>query len=270
MSIAVVTGASTGIGRATARALSATFEVHAGVRNDEDAASVQADGLVPLRLDVTDPGSVVAAIAAARDAGDGRIGLLVNNAGIAVSNPLEALTDDDLARQFEVNVFGLHRVTREALPAIIAAKGRVVNLSSVAGRVGLPLMGAYGASKHAVEGYSDALRREVADFGVHVAVIEPGMVNTPIWDHSVPGEDALAALPERYHALARKVRNRALKGPEVGIAPEEVAAAIVHAATAERPRARYAMPLQDRIVARVLPLLPETIQDRLVMARINE
>ncbi len=269
MQTALVTGASTGIGRASARALSTTHHVWAGVRNDADAASVLADGLTPITLDITRPANVAAAVETIAAFGDGTLDVLVNNAGIAVPMPLESISDEDFAHQFEVNVFGLHRVTRELLPAIIAARGRVVMVGSIAGRVGFPIMGAYASSKHAVEGYSDVLRREVAHLGVRVAVIEPGMVATPIWEKSISGDDVVDALPERYRDLARKVRDRASNGPTTGIAPEEVAAAIVHAATSDRPRGRYALPTQERVIARLLPLLPETLSDALLRRELS-
>lgn len=270
MPTAVVTGASTGIGRATARALAAEgLTVHAGVRSEDDASSVKEDGLTPLLLDVTEVESVEAAVAEVTEASGGRLDVLVNNAGIAVPNPIEALTDEDLFRQLDVNVLGVHRVTRRLLPAIIEARGRVVQISSISGRVAAPFLGAYATSKFALEGYSDALRREVAPFGVHVALVEPGQVATPIWDKSIPDEDALAALPERYRAKASALMASAKESGPNGLAPEEIAAAVVHAATAARPKARYALPRQDRIIGRILPVVPEAIADRLVSREID-
>lgn len=270
MPTAVVTGASSGIGRATARALAAVgLTVHAGVRRDEDADAVAAEGLVPLRLDVTDVASVEAAVAEVLAASDGRVAVLVNNAGIAVPNPIEALSDEDLARQLDVNVLGVHRVTRRLLPAIIEARGRIVQISSISGRVAAPFLGAYATSKFALEGYSDALRREVAEFGVHVALVTPGQVATPIWEKSIPDADAIDALPPRYRVRAGALMRSAAESGPKGLAPEEIAAAVVHAATATRPRARYALPAQDRIIGRILPVMPEALADRLVRREID-
>ena len=172
--LALVTGASTGIGRACAIHLAALgFHVLAGVRDPADAP----DGLEPLQLDVTSEEDV----AAAAERVGAELHVLVNNAGIAISGPVEIVPVEEWRRQIEVNLLGQVAVTRALLPAILRARGRVVNMSSIGGRVASPLFGPYSASKFALEAVSDALRREVAPHGVRVVSIEPGGIATPIW-----------------------------------------------------------------------------------------
>jgi len=263
MRSAVVTGASTGIGRATAMALKdAGFVVFAGVRNAKDAKEAEAAGLDAVRLDVTKDSEVATVAEHVLARTNGRLDLLVNNAGIATGAPVEVLAVADLDKVLQVNVVGLHRVTQAFLPALIEAKGRIVNIGSIAGRVGMPIMSAYVASKHAVEGYSDSLRREVAHLGVKVAIIEPGPVATPIWDKAkfVPDPDRI---PQRYHRFLGAIANSIDAGAD-GIPPEDVAKAVLHAATASRPRARYPLPLREFVMAKVMPALPEFVADALV------
>lgn len=266
----LITGASTGIGNVTAHRMAAEgWRVFAGVRNDTDAEAAGDAGFVPVLCDITSDEQVDAAVT--QVTADGPLDGLVNNAGIAVALPLEAVEPKDLEWQLGVNVIGQHRVTRALMPSLIDAKGRIVNVSSVSGRVGFPFMGPYSTSKHALEGWSDVLRREMAPFGVKVSVIQPGSVKTPIWDKSsaelAPRVDDV---PERYRADYERLVTEAVRhGNEEGIAPEEVAAAIADALTSDRPRARYALPLQERIAARVLPALPEILSDRLIAAEIS-
>src|SRR6185436_13729297 len=175
----LVTGASTGIGEATVVHLKELgFDAVAAVRKDEDAERLEARGLRTVRIDVTDPDQ----IAAARDElGDVALAGLVNNAGIAVAAPLEFLPLDRLRQQLEINLIGQVAVTQAFLPALRRARGRIVNVSSIGGRVALPLAGAYNASKFGLEAISDSLRRELLRQDVDVIVVEPGGVKTPIW-----------------------------------------------------------------------------------------
>ena len=263
MPIALVTGASTGIGAAAAAALQrAGFVVFASVRTDPDEEAVAERGHRPVRLDVTSDADVTRA----RDivAAEGRLDVLVNNAGIAIAAPVETLAPADLAHQLDVNVVGVHRVTHAFLPALIAARGRIVMISSVSGRIGVPFLSAYAASKHGLEGYADALRREMRPHGVTVVLVEPGQVATPIWEKSTPSDEEIAELPDRYRDRAVAIAAGARQGAAHGIAPEQVADVIVTAATSRRPRARYALPLRDRVLARLVPLLPESLTDRLI------
>jgi NAD(P)-dependent dehydrogenase (short-subunit alcohol dehydrogenase family) len=234
----LVTGASTGIGEATARRLAARgFEVLAGVRRAEDAERLRSPGIEPLTLDVTDAQQ----IEAARELVGGRIDGLVNNAGIAVTAPQEFLPVDELRRQLEVNVVGQVAVTQAMLPALRAARGRVVNVSSVGGRTALPLLGAYNASKWALEALSDSLRRELRHLGVKVSVIEPGGIRTPIWEKgtadaerlreqmSAEGELLYAPLIQAVQAQAERIAREG--NPPEGGGPGDRAGA--HRAPAE-------------------------------------
>src|SRR4051812_39464080 len=177
----VVTGASTGIGEAIARRMDAGFRVFAGVRKEEDAERLRAAGanIEPVLLDVTDQASIDAAAAtvkaAVRDQG---LAGLVNNAGIAVSAPLEFLPVDELRNQLEVNVVGQVAVTQAFLSDIRTAKGRIINIGSIGGKVAFPLAGAYAASKFAMEAITDSLRRELRPWGIEVSIVEPGGVKT--------------------------------------------------------------------------------------------
>ena len=242
MSTVLITGASTGIGHATARRMLAVgWEVFAGARKDEDLERLREEGCTPIKLDVTDPDS----IAAAKDELDER-GLrgLVNNAGVAVSGPIEFVPLDELRRQLEVNLVGQVAVTQAFMPNIREPKGRIVNVSSIGGRIALPLVGPYAASKFGLEAVSDALRRELRPWGIHVSLIEPGAVITPIWDK---GRETASRLEEemgeqarsRYGKLAARIRAETEKIPERGVEPDEVAKAIEHALTAPRPKLRY-------------------------------
>ena len=222
--LALVTGTSTGIGRATALHLAARgFEVLAGVRRPEDAPS----GLEPVVLDVTSERDV----AAAAERVGGSLDALVNNAGIAVNGPVELVPGEEWRRQLEVNLIGQVAVTRALLPALLAARGRIVNVSSISGRAAWPLIGPYTASKFALEAFSNTLRREVGPQGVHVVSVEPGGIRTPVWDKS----------------------------------REEAVASVIGAAlTARRPRARYVVGREAQVQALLARLLPDRAFDALV------
>jgi NAD(P)-dependent dehydrogenase (short-subunit alcohol dehydrogenase family) len=264
----LVTGASSGIGEATAFHLRELgFDPVAAVRKDEDAERLAGSGLRTVRMDVTDVDSIAAVRA---ELGDGPLAGLVNNAGIAVAAPLEFLPLDQLRHQLEVNLIGQLAVTQRFLPALRAGRGRIVNVSSIGGRVALPLVGAYHASKFALEAISDTLRRELLSQGVDVIVIEPGGVKTPIWRKG----DELAAelssdLPpegERlYGALIAAIRRETAKiATETGIEPREVAEAIGRALTARRPRARYLVGRDAKLRAPAAAVLPARVMDRIV------
>jgi len=264
----LVTGASSGIGEATALHLRELgFDAVAAVRKDEDAERLAGRGLRTLKLDVTD----VDSIAAARDElGDGQLAGLVNNAGIAVAAPLEFLPLDQLRHQLEVNVIGQLAVTQRFLPALRAARGRIVNVSSIGGRVALPLVGAYHASKFALEAISDTLRRELLSQGVDVIVIEPGGVKTPIWRKGDElARELTADLPPEgrrlYGNLIAAIRKQTTKiATETGIEPRVVAEAIGHALTARRPRARYLVGRDAKLRAPAAAVLPDRLMDRIV------
>ena len=264
----VVTGASTGIGEATAHHLKGLgFEVHAGVRKPEDAERLRAAGVQPLTLDVTDSESIAAARS---EVGDGPLAGLVNNAGVAVSGPVEFVPIDELRHQLEVNLIGQVAVTQAFLPQLRQARGRVVNVSSIGGRVALPLMSPYNASKFGLEAVSDSLRRELRDFGVSVSVVEPGGVKTPIWRKGNSAADELmaSAPPEAerlYGGMIESLRAEADKIDRArGLPPEAVAEVIGEALTARRPRTRYLVGRDAKLRARAAGLLPDRMMDALI------
>jgi NAD(P)-dependent dehydrogenase (short-subunit alcohol dehydrogenase family) len=269
---ALVTGASTGIGEACTRRLDAMgWRVFAGCRREADAEALRRGAsprLVPVRLDVTEEAQVRAA-AEAVAAATGGAGLdgLVNNAGIVVAAPLECLPLAELRRQLEVNVVGPVAVTQACLPLLRQARGRIVNVGSISGLVASPFAGAYAASKFALEALTDALRVELAPWGLEVSVVEPGSVATPIWEKLVAqAERTLSgAAPERlalYQRAVEAMRRAAEGSARRAAAPDRVVAAVVHALTARRPRTRYLVGRDARLMA-ALRILPDRVRDRL-------
>ncbi len=263
----VITGASTGIGRACALRLDkAGWNVFAGVRKREDGEMLRREGsprVVPLRLDVTDAASIEeSARRVAEATGERGLDGLVNNAGITVQGPLEYLELDDLRNQLEVNVVGQIAVTQAFLPALRRATGRIVFMSSIAGRAGaLPLIGPYSASKRALEALAESLRVELLPWGIRVALIEPGSIATPIWAKGDETFDALlAALPaegrERYGEALNRGRKIGAQTGERGIPPEKVADKVEHALTSSRPRFRYLVGIDAKTRAYMEPTLP--------------
>jgi NAD(P)-dependent dehydrogenase (short-subunit alcohol dehydrogenase family) len=267
----LVTGASTGIGEASARHLSGLgFDVIAGVRSDEAVARAREAGLEPVRLDVTDAASVAAA-ADFVEARVGSLGLdgLVNNAGVAVSGPVELTPVDEWRRQLEINLIGQVAVTQALLPALLRRRGRVVMVSSIGGRVAAPMLGPYAASKFGLEAVSDSLRREVAEFGVRVVVIEPGAIATPIWGKGLDVADEIqsrgdAEAQARYARLIAKIRAMAEANARNGLPPSAVAEVIGAAMTAEKPRIRYLVGREAKLRARLARVLPDRAFDALV------
>jgi NAD(P)-dependent dehydrogenase (short-subunit alcohol dehydrogenase family) len=271
--VVVVTGASSGIGRAAAMRLAEKgFHVLAGVRRERDAERWRGvDRATPLLLDVASDASVEAALAKARPLleGAGEVHL-VNNAGIAVAGPVEAVPIARWKEQFEVNVFGLLRITQALLPSVRATAGRIVNISSVSGLAAAPYMGPYSASKFAVEALSDALRRELRQFGCRVIVVEPGPIATPIWEKNLGQKDPLLGdlTPELRKAYGRELA-RFEKGAEKtarGAAPvDRVSDVIEKALSAERPRTRYVVGAKTLPAQMALAgLLPDKWVDALV------
>ena len=255
MSTVLVTGASSGIGAATAQRLAGRgWRVLAGVRKPDDAPA----GTEELILDVTDAAAIRAA-AARVDRLDG----LVNNAGIAVACALEDLPLDELRRQLEVNVVGQLAVTQAFLPAVRAARGRIVLVGSIAGRSSLPFLGAYAISKFALEAVADALRVELQPEGIEVALVEPGTIRTPIWTKPQPLAERMS---ERYRTRIEAFRATAAARSSKAVPAERVAETIEHALTAERPRTRYLVGRDARLRA-ALQKLPDRARDR-VLTRI--
>ncbi len=264
----VITGASTGIGRASAVHLARRgWRVFAGIRKDSDAESLRAEEprLTPLFLDVADQSSIESARKEVERELGRRLHGLVNNAGIGVGGPLEFIPRDDLRMQFEVNVIGMVATTQAFLPALRAARGRIVNIGSVAGRApAIPLAGPYCASKWAVEAITDALRNELKPWEMHVAVVEPGNIATPIWDKT---HESMELIPPQGRELYRDIIET---GHDVvalmersGIPPEKVARVVEHALTSPRPRYRYLVGVDAKVRTHVEARLPHRLRDRL-------
>jgi len=268
----LVTGASTGIGRAAALRLDAAgWQVFAGVRREEDATALReaaSGSLEPLFLDVTDAGQIAAAAELIGErAGDGLSGL-VNNAGVAIPSPLETIPIDDFRRQLEINLTGHVAVTQALLPEIRRGGGRVVFISSIGGRIAFPMTGAYHAAKFGIEAVGDVFRQELRPWDISVSIVEPGSIDTPIWERGErtadevgersPAREALYGRAiERYRKVVRDTAER-------GIPPEKVARAIEHALSARRPRSRYLVGLDAKVQARLKPLIPTPVFDRIV------
>ena len=260
----VVTGASSGIGAAIARDLAArSFRVFGTVRREQDCAPLEAARVVPVLMDVTD----TASIARARDEvtralAGAPLAALVNNAGIPSAGPLELVPLDQLRHVLEVNLVGAVAVTQAFLPLLKAARGRIVNISSVAGRGALPFMGPYAASKFALEGASDSLRRELLPFGVRVIVVQPGSVQSRIWE-KVERWDLSRYRGTSYERVLERFRDLALRSGQRGLPAERVAHAVAKALTARRPPLRILV-VESALGYRLMELLPDRLMDWLI------
>jgi NAD(P)-dependent dehydrogenase (short-subunit alcohol dehydrogenase family) len=270
----VITGASTGIGRACALHLdSLGFEVFAGVRKPADGEDLSGRGsgrLRPLQLDVTDEKQIEAAAREVANAvGERGLAGLVNNAGVAVSAPLEFIPIDELRRQLEVNVIGQVAVTQAMLPLLRRAKGRVVNIGSIGGRIALPFVGPYAASKFALEALTDSLRRELRAAGVEVSIVRPGGIKTPIWERGIgTATEIRAQMPPEGESVYGKAldatRAAAADVGRNGLPPEAVAKVVEHALTARKPRTRYLVGRDAKMRAVLAKVLPDRVFDRMI------
>ncbi|KRB82327.1 hypothetical protein ASE00_09625 [Sphingomonas sp. Root710] len=278
MRTVVITGVSSGIGKAAARALiDRGFFVFGSVRREEDAAELVSsypNQFKPLLFDVTDEDGIAAAVeTVSRAIGDQRIAALVNNAGISISGPLIHQPMADVRKQFDVNLFAPMRLVQAfagmlgASPKYQGPKGRVVNITSVTGKLGFPFVGAYCASKHAFEGYSDSLRRELMLHGIDVVVIGPGGVDTPI---TYKAEAEMGPYDNTdYGKVMRAAEMRIIEDIRAGLTPDVVGRAIADAVTTPKPKARYAIvkhKMRDWVIPRILP---KRILDRGVSRRFN-
>jgi NADP-dependent 3-hydroxy acid dehydrogenase YdfG len=238
----LITGCSSGIGEATAaRLVRSGWDVYATARRPETLSALADAGCTTLALDVTDGGSMTSAVDAVLR-GAGKIDALVNNAGYSQSGALESVDVDDVRRQFETNVFGLLRLTQLVLPSMRAQRsGRIVNIGSMGGKLTFPGGGAYHASKYAVEALSDALRFEVAGFGIRVVLIEPGLITTNFEAAVAAGMPSGEGPYADFNAAVQKSTSEAYDGPmaRLGGPPEAVAKTIEKALTKSRPRPRY-------------------------------
>ncbi|MEZ6000144.1 SDR family oxidoreductase [Hyphomonas sp.] len=278
MKTVIITGASTGIGAGAACYMAAKgWRVFAGVRKhaDGEILKLKATGdLRPILLDVTKPDQVAAAVETVSGALDGEcLSGLVNNAGIAKMGPLAIQPMEDFRAQFEVNVFGLLAMTQACVPLLGAdpartgPPGRIVNITSVGGRLSSPFLGAYAATKHAVEAMTDTLRRELVIYGIDAIAIGPGSVKTPIWDKAeAENTDSPYAASDWGDAL-KQFEQVMLSGGRSGLTPEEVASYIETALAADKPKARYA-PVPDKLTNWTIPTcLPKRMLDGIFWKR---
>ncbi|MDF2259360.1 SDR family oxidoreductase [Streptantibioticus ferralitis] len=267
----VVTGASTGIGAASARELARRgFHVLAGVRRDRDADALRAPGVEPVILDITQPDHI-AELAARVGSQTGALRALVNNAGISVNAPVEALPLDEWRRLFEVNLFGHVAVTQALLPALLRHSGRVVNISSVGGKIAMATYGPYASTKFALEAVSDALRRELTPLGVRLVVVEPGGISTEMADRGIATTSRLAETmsPEqrdRYGPLVQAVTAQTTAFTTSGKSADDAAQVIAKAVTARKPRTRYTIGRDAAVLTRLSRVLPDRMLDRIFVA----
>jgi NAD(P)-dependent dehydrogenase (short-subunit alcohol dehydrogenase family) len=278
MQSVVITGASTGIGHATAKLLlDRGFRVFGSVRKQADADRLNSEfgaNFIPLLFDVTDEAAVLSAAREVRAAlGGETLAGLVNNAGIAVTGPVLELAADEFRRQINVNVIG-PVIAIQAFgpllgsdPSLRGPKGRIVMISSVAGKSGNPLMSAYSASKHAIEGLSEALRREMMLFGIDVIIVAPGAVKTPIWSKADEVDISAYQNSPFFPALGR-IRKFMMHLGEIGLPPARIAEVIADALTLGNPKVRYSI-TPDPMRHLVTAMLPKRMVDRIIAKRLG-
>jgi NAD(P)-dependent dehydrogenase (short-subunit alcohol dehydrogenase family) len=268
----LISGASTGIGRASAVHMARLgHSVWAGVRSQksfDDLIKLNVQGLKPVFLDVCDEKSITSCISHITKHA-GLLHGLLNNAGIAIGGPIEGVTIEEWRQQFEVNVFGQIRVTQVCLPLLRQSKGRIVNTSSIAGRLASPFMGPYSASKFAFEAISDSLRREVRKQGIYVSLVEPGPINTPIWEKSLTNaKKSLSQYPkeiqEIYGRSLLKFQERVATAEKRSSPISVVVKAVEHALTARRPRTRYPVGRGIKLLALMANTMPDSVLDQLM------
>ena len=284
MQAALVTGCSTGIGRATAvRLVEAGFAVYATARRPETLAELADLGCRTMALDVTDEESIRSAVVVV-EAEHGPVGVLVNNAGFSQSGPVETVPLDAVRRQFETNLFGPALLTQLVLPGMRAQRwGKVVNISSMGGRLTFPGGGYYHATKYALEALSDALRFEVAGFGIDVVLVEPGFIRTGFSEAAAGGmavtpgaTDGEPQEPDPYReftaALLASTRNVYEKGPLARLAgePDDVAKVVLEAVMSDRPRARYPVTASARLLRALRVALPDRAWDRFLARQFTQ
>lgn len=269
--VAIVTGASSGIGRATAlRLADEGHTVFAAARRLDrltDLARETTGTVIPVELDVRDPDSVRTAVEAVADVAPDGLDVLVNNAGYAYIGPAETLATDAVRAQFETNVIGLFDVTRAFLPQMRARRsGRIVNVSSLLGEITVPGSGIYGGTKHAIEALSDALRMELKQFGISVVVVQPSFVSTEIdvTSHMTNGGGVAD-----YAVLERELTAYLEAQTEAAVTPDVVAACVARASLTPRPKARYVTPRRDALVLGMLTALPTRLTDRIKLRLVH-
>jgi NAD(P)-dependent dehydrogenase (short-subunit alcohol dehydrogenase family) len=254
------------------------FQVFAGVRREADGRALKqktSERLTPILLDVTDEARIESAAEAVRAAvGESGLAGLVNNAGISVAAPLEFVPLEDVRRQLEVNVVGQIAVTQAFLSLIRQGHGRIVNVGSSNGRLSVAFLGPYCASKFAMEAVTDSLRQELRPWGIAVSIVQPGSIDTPIWDKGQAAADELEeTLPQRAHELYDNaipaVREAARREAKGSIPADEVAKAVAHALTAKRPKTRYLVGRDAQIQGALALLVPDRVRDWLIVRQLG-
>jgi NAD(P)-dependent dehydrogenase (short-subunit alcohol dehydrogenase family) len=273
----LITGCSTGIGAACARHLAGLgWTVFAGVRHERDSARLADEGpgrVTPVLIDVTDPASIESAVAVITESRD-RLEGVVNNAGIGLGGPVEYLPLEDWRRQFDVNVIGPVAVTRATFDLVRRGSGRFVFIGSANGRVSGPFFGPYAGSKHALEAVCEAIRHETHGSRIRVSLIEPGAVKTAIWEKTdeVIGRVARDLPPEgvrRYGPFIDAVQALVADGSAHGLPPERVAAVVARALTARRPRARYLVGADAKVIGLVARVAPDRLRDVIIRRQLG-
>ncbi len=271
MATVLITGASRGIGRATAARLAGSgWDVVAGVRSIEDGEALTADlgaRITPVKLDVTEPADIEALTSALPE----RLDAVVNNAGYVVDGPVETVSPDALRRQFDVNVVGQVAVTQALLPRLRVSQGRIVFMSSLSGRISTPMTGAYNASKFALEAIADALRVELRPWKIAVILVEPGATDTDMWRTALDANDQTqAAMTDEQRELYANhlvgTRKLIAQLQKRAVPADDVAATVERALTASHPKARYPVGLANRAQLAAAAALPTPMFDA-AMAR---
>jgi NAD(P)-dependent dehydrogenase (short-subunit alcohol dehydrogenase family) len=267
----LITGTSSGIGRKSALSLAASgWRVFAGVRKAADGKSLMAEAegeIIPLMLDVARQDSVSSGIERLASETGGELHGLVNNAGVYLPGPLELVSPAEIEQSIAVNLTGLLFVTRACMPLLRAARGRIVNISSISGLIALPGISVYAGTKHAVEAITKSLRVELLPFGIKVIAIEPGAVETPLWAKGATRDAKLAQDPagqeirELYAPLVKLLQK--LNAQPVGVTPETVARTVARALESSRPKDHYLIGKDARMLA-LLERLPDALRDRAI------
>ncbi|MBD3230348.1 MAG: SDR family NAD(P)-dependent oxidoreductase [Candidatus Lokiarchaeota archaeon] len=265
----LITGASTGIGRATAEFLASNgFMIYAGARKKRDLDALnKIDGIVSIRLDVQKSDQISEAVDFIKKRKTGLYGL-INNAGVAYAGALMDMPIEFMEKQFDINLFGVHRITKAFFPLIYETKGRIIMISSDSGFFATPFFGPYCSSKFALEGYSDSLRRELLLHGVKVIIIEPGRIKTPIWDK---GKKLFEKFSESiFSERAKKIGEYAIeKGKTKGLPPIEVAKVIHRALTKKKPKLRYLI-ASNKFEYKIIKILPEPWLDKKIKKKLKK